>query len=292
MVQSHGRKNLPVIIMALSLNLKFDLVKEGSIFLGEDKGGWIYASQRPKHEVRTPNFYIMPNVLSKNELSEILDFELSEGEDHIWSRERLNVLLQILNESIEVLIPDLDDYEKWEVRPPTQGEWHKANKEGMINKTLGSKEILADAVTANFRGAMMDSRPKTFDGFGPMKWHTTTMEIHPKNINIHALSSAPMDRENDGLSLRLVISPIRDGPPVVVPKQANLKRNILDELLWISVFGIIPSFAIPWLRGMGDYIYSGWANLLFGGLCFGFVTGAFWRPKRPTIYFEDGEILE
>ena len=90
--------------MALSLNLKFDLVKEGSIFLGEDKGGWIYASQRPKHEVRTPNFYIMPNALSKNELSEILDFELSEGEDHIWSRERLNVLLQILNESIEVLM--------------------------------------------------------------------------------------------------------------------------------------------------------------------------------------------
>ena len=83
MVQSHGRKNLPVIIMALSLNLKFGLVKEGSIFLGEDKGGWIYASQRPKHEVRTPNFYIMPNALSKNELSEILDFELSEGEDHI-----------------------------------------------------------------------------------------------------------------------------------------------------------------------------------------------------------------
>ena len=61
------------------------------------------------------------------------------GEDHRWSRERLNVLLQILNESIEVLIPDLDDYEKWEVRPPTQGEWHKANKEMDDKQNLGLK---------------------------------------------------------------------------------------------------------------------------------------------------------
>ena len=37
MVQSHGRKDLPVIIMTLPLNLKFDLVKEGAILVGEDK---------------------------------------------------------------------------------------------------------------------------------------------------------------------------------------------------------------------------------------------------------------
>ena len=52
---------------------------------------------------------------------------------------------------------------------------------------------------------------------------------------------------------------------------------------------VIPSFAIPIARGMGGYATTGWANLLFGGLCAGFVTGAFWRPRRPTVLFEDGE---
>ncbi|MEC8540312.1 MAG: hypothetical protein VXY53_00540 [Candidatus Thermoplasmatota archaeon] len=55
------------------------------------------------------------------------------------------------------------------------------------------------------------------------------------------------------------------------------------------MLGVIPSFAIPWLRGLGDYVYSGWVNLLFGGLCVGFVTGAIWRPRRPIITYEQGE---
>ena len=39
--------------------LKFQMVKAGSVFIGEDRGGWIYSGQRPKHEVRCPDFYIM-----------------------------------------------------------------------------------------------------------------------------------------------------------------------------------------------------------------------------------------
>jgi hypothetical protein len=50
---------------------------------------------------------------------------------------------------------------------------------------------------------------------------------------------------------------------------------------------VIPSFVIPILRGMGDYAVSGWPNLLFGGLCAGFVTGAFWRPRRPTVSYDE-----
>ena len=115
------------------------------------------------------------------------------------------------------------------------------------------------------------------------------MEIHPSNKEIIALSSAPMDRENQGLSLRLVLTPIREGSPVTVPRKADLAGNIRSELIWTVLLGVVPSFAIPWLRGMGDYVYSGWVNLLFGGLCAGFVTGAFWRPKRPVIMYEDGE---
>ena len=58
-----------------------------------------------------------------------------------------------------------------------------------------------------------------------------------------------------------------------------------------TVLGIIPSFTIPILRGFESYAIDGWANLLFGGLCAGFVTGAFWRPRRKTwILNSDGEV--
>ena len=41
------------------------------------------------------------------------------------------------------------------------------------------------------------------------------------------------------------------------------------------------------MRGMGDYASEGWVNLLFGGLCAGFFTGAIWRPRRSVLTFED-----
>ena len=37
----------------------------------------------------------------------------------------------------------------------------------------------------------------------------------------------------------------------------------------------------------GSYATEGWANLLFGGIVAGFVTGAVWRPRRPTVKIED-----
>lgn len=194
----------------------------------------------------------------------------------------------MLNDDISNLVGDLKG--EWEVRCPTQSEWIHAKNSKKINPKSGTKEILADAVSSNYRGAMMDGRPRPFEGHGPMQWHTATMEIHPTDNSVYALSSAPMDRDSYGLSLRLVITPIREKPARIVPKKADYGANIRSELLWTTVLGVIPSFAIPWLRGMGDYVYSGWVNLLFGGLCFGFVTGAFWRPKRPVIMFNDGKL--
>jgi len=90
----------------------------------------------------------------------------------------------------------------------------------------------------------------------------------------------------------LVISPKRDDEVKRVPDNANLAMNIRSELFWTTILGIIPSFTIPILRGFGSYAIDGWANLLFGGLCAGFVTGAFWRPRRPTWALDsEGEII-
>ena len=268
--------------------LVFHHVKANSIFIGENKGGWIYASQRPKHEVRCPDFFITEKPLNLTELSSILDSKLSPGDETTWNKERLSAIISLLNENIADHVTELDG--EWEVRCPTQGEWIHAKNSNKISPESGTKEILADAVSSNYRGAMMDGRPRMFDGHGPMQWHTATMEIHPSNNSIHALSSAPMDRDCHGLSLRLIITPIRKEPAIIVPKKADYGANIRSELLWTTMLGVVPSFAIPWLRGMGDYVYSGWVNLLFGGLCVGFVTGAFWRPKRPIVMFEDGEL--
>ena len=87
----------------------------------------------------------------------------------------------------------------------------------------------------------------------------------------------------------MVVAQIREGPEKKVPVAADMAANIRMELICTLLLGVIPSFAIPVLRGMGDYAFTGWANLLFGGLCAGFVTGAFWRPRRPTIAFDDVE---
>jgi hypothetical protein len=148
-------------------------------------------------------------------------------------------------------------------------------------------EILADGVSDNYRGAMMDGRPRSFTGIGPMANHRTAIETHPNQKGITALSSAPMDRELSGMVARLVITPVREGEAIRVPLNADFSSNIRGEIFWTFLLGVIPSFAIPIARGMGGYVTSGWANLLFGGLCAGFVTGAFWRPRRPTVSFDE-----
>lgn len=269
--------------------LAFHHIEAGSILIGENKGGWIYASQRPKHEVRCPDFYITKTPLDLEQLSSILGTDLAPGDATTWNSERLAAIIKILNEQINEISSDLSSKHQWEIRCPTQSEWVHAKNLGKIVVECKAKEVLADAVSSNYRGAMMDGRPRKFTGHGPMQWHTATMEVHPSNKSIHALSSAPMDRNNSGLSVRLVISPIRDGEPKIVPTKADYGANIRSELLWTTLLGVVPSFAIPWLRGMGDYVYSGWVNLLFGGLCVGFVTGAFWRPRRPVIMYEQVE---
>ena len=86
---------------------------------------------------------------------------------------------------------------------------------------------------------------------------------------------------------RLALSPLREGSEKRVPETTDRWGNLRSELLWTTLLGIIPSFLIPVLRGMGDYATEGWVNLLFGGLCAGFLTGAVWRPQRPMLRYDD-----
>jgi hypothetical protein len=203
--------------------------------------------------------------------------------------EALKRILQASNAAVEQGIEGLDSGTRWEVRNPTESEWRCAEAELGLGLEKKQIEILADAVNSNYRGAMMDGRPRRFEGIGPMALHRAAIETHPSKEGITALSSVPLDRPIEGVVARLVVAQIREGPEKRVPVAADMAANIRMELICTLLLGVIPSFAIPVLRGMGDYAFTGWANLLFGGLCAGFVTGAFWRPRRPTIAFDDVE---
>tara|TARA_B110000467_G_scaffold164138_1_gene192182 strand:- start:2899 stop:3561 length:663 start_codon:yes stop_codon:yes gene_type:complete len=184
-------------------------------------------------------------------------------------------------------VQGLDSDVQWEVRCPSEAEWRCADSAIGLGLEKKQIEVLADAVNSNYRGAMMDGRPRRFEGLGPMALHRAAIETHPSKEGITALSSVPLDRPIAGVVARLVITPIRQGAPKRVPESADMAANIRTELVCTLLLGVIPSFTIPVLRGMGDYVQSGWANLLFGGLCAGFVTGAFWRPRRPTITYDE-----
>jgi len=271
--------------------LEFQKVEAGSVFIGENKGGWIYASQRPRHQVKCPEFFIMEAPITEKQIETISKKINIETNSNLWSGEKLNQFLGFLSKQLNESLEQLDREIEWEIRCPSQGEWYLSLEKNKIITTAKSRELLSDGTSSNHRGAMMDGRPRKFEGFGPMQHHKAAIETHPSKKEITAISSIPMDRDNIGVTVRFVISPIRKGDIIRVPPNSDVLSNIKVEVFWTVVLGVIPSFAIPILRGMGTYAIDGWANLLFGGLCAGFVSGTFWRPKRPTVMYEQGETI-
>ena len=273
------------------LGLEFEMVESSNIFIGTNKGGWVYSGQRPRHEVECPTFYILKNPLSRTQVATILSGpepddnpnDLMEGIDG----SALKVILSHANSNLQKIDKTiLDNDFEWEVRCPSEGEWRIAHEQITLNYPAKKVEILADSPASNYRGAMMDGSPRKSIGIGPAANHRAAIESHPTK-DLVALSSVPMDRSLNDVIARLVISPIRKEPRLMVPKNADFASNLRGELFWMTVLGIIPSFTIPILRGMSDYAINGWPNLLFGGLCIGFVSGAFWRPRRPSITIQE-----
>ena len=267
--------------------LRFQRVEAQSLYLGTDKGGWIYTSQRPRHEVRLPAFYIMTDPLSAADFDSIMGEKREQNDGFQVTAEALKTIMKAGQTLIDSGIDGLDEEQRWEIRCPSEAEWRCAESNFGLGLDKKQIEVLADAINSNYRGAMMDGRPRRFEGIGPMALHRAAIETHPSKEGITALSSVPLDRPIEGVKARLVITPIREGAPQRVPESADMIANIRTEVVCIFLLGVIPSFVIPILRGMSDYAVSGWANLLFGGLCAGFVTGAFWRPRRPTVQYQE-----
>ena len=265
----------------LSKNLDLIEVKSQDIFLGTNKGGWVHANERPRHKVRLPKYQISKNIISQKEFNQIMGIEKSEDgpKDMITT--------DIINEFCSILSKEFDG----EVRLPSQAEWEAAK--GDLSLPLGWTELLADEATGSHRGAPLDGRPRTGEMIGPLSGHRVSQSAHPTRKGVYARVSTPADRPLPKVGFRIVISPERKGDAEIVPENANLVSNVKSELFWITIIGVIPSFCIPIIRGFSSYAIDGWANLLFGGLCVGFVSGAFWRPKRPTWHLdENGKVTQ
>lgn len=261
--------------------IDFLKIESGLTTVGTDKGGWVYASNRPKHEVSIPEYFITKSVLSAQQLSNLIPElnSLDEGLDFTGIDK--DVREQIIGKFADII------EQGYEVRAPSIGEWKRAHDLGMISTSPNNVEVLADSAFSNFRGAHMDGSPRLESMIGPLSSQKAGLQVHPRNQNEFATSAVPQDRRLRNTSLRLVISPKREVPTPKVPNNSDFAKNVRTELLCTLFIGIIPSFLIPVLRGFGSYATEGWANLLFGGIVAGFVTGAVWRPRRPTVKIED-----
>ena len=266
--------------------LEFIPIASGSSWLGSDKGGWIYASQRPRYEVRLPTFYILKKPLTRRQIATLLDEEMDlELPDDPMTGLTIPEI-ETLQEKIAIGLDSMELEDSFDVRLPSFPEWNHAFSN--IELKPGIVEILSDAAATSHRGGMMDGRPRPIETDGPLQYHRLAVEMHPRKTESFATSNIPVDRTLPNTVIRFVLSPPRDKPIRRVPESADLIGNLKTEIFWTTVLGIIPSFLIPIIRGFGSYAIDGWVNLLFGGLVAGFVTGAIWRPRRPSISYEEG----
>jgi hypothetical protein len=221
--------------------LDFKRVPQGSSFLGSDKGGWIYASQRPRYEVQLPDYYILEHPITRGQVAGLL----GENEDVEDSEEPMIGLIESEIEAIRKQIEEQLDISglpgKWEVRSPSFPEWHHARNE--IHLDSGIVEILGDAAAANHRGAMMDGRVRPIETTGPLQYHRLAVEMHPKRKDVFATSNIPVDRSLTNTVVRFVISPVREAPARRVPKTADSWGNFRTEMLWTTLLGISPLFS-------------------------------------------------
>ena len=123
-----------------------------------------------------------------------------------------------------------------------------------------------------------------------MRRYRVCMKSHPKKSGIVFKSQTPIFSAQKDAHLRLLISKKFENEPITIPEEADFASILKQETMFALLIGIIPSFLIPIFRGYSDYVFEGWANLLFGGICVSLASATIWRPRRPTWYLnEEGE---
>ena len=209
-------------------SLQFLKIESSQVYLGTNKGGWVYASERPMHRVELPSFMIMKDPMTEKQFAEILGKKNDSSE----------LRDMVTNDEVQLICETLSSHFEDEVRRPTQSEW-KACEE-LLNLPCGWTELLSDEATGNHRGANLDGRPRTGEMIGPLSGHRVSQSAHPTKENVYFCVNTPGDRPLPKVGFRLVVSPKREGEAPRVPDNANLITNVKSELFWTTILGIIP----------------------------------------------------
>ncbi|MDP6010287.1 MAG: hypothetical protein QF707_00680 [Candidatus Poseidoniaceae archaeon] len=180
-----------------------------------------------------------------------------------------------------------------EVRLPSHAEWVRSKSHLGFELPLACEEILWDHPHNNNRGAPIDGRPRIDDRIeSMMRRYRVCMKSHPKKSGLVFKSQTPIFSAQKDAHLRLLIRRKSENESIKIPEEADFSAILKQEALFALLIGIIPSFLIPVFRGYSNYAFEGWANLLFGGICFSLVSATIWRPRRPTWYLnEEGNEL-
>ena len=143
----------------------------------KDKGGWIYASQRPRYEVRLPIFYILKKAVStRRQIATLLDEEMDlELPDDPMTGLTIPEI-ETLQEKIAIGLDSMELEDSFDVRLPSFPEWNHAFSN--IDLKPGIVEILSDAAATSHRGGMMDGRPRPIETDGPLQYHRLAVEMH------------------------------------------------------------------------------------------------------------------
>ncbi len=256
-------------------------IPEGKILIGSNKGGLIHGSERPRYQAQIQSFKVMDSLLTRKQYAKIMgrDDESEENVDDLpW--EEIENIITIVQEEIGT---------EHEVRLPSHAEWLRSKDHLGFELPLACEEILWDHPHNNNRGAPLDGWPRIDDRMeSMMRRYRVCMKSHPKRSGIVFKSQTPIFSAQKNAHLRLLIRRKSESESIVIPEEADFNAILKQEALFALFIGIIPSFLIPIFRGYSDYVFEGWANLLFGGICFSLVTATIWRPRRPTWYLNEG----
>ena len=172
--------------------MEFIPVESGSSWLGSDKGGWIYASQRPRYEVRLPDFYILKNPLTRGEVARLLgEDEQPENHDEPMTGLTINEI-DSLQSILESAFESMEEDHPLNVRLPSFPEWNHAFSQ--IELRPGIVEILSDAAATSHRGGMMDGRPRPVETNGPLQHHRLACLLYtspsPRDLSTSRMPSS------------------------------------------------------------------------------------------------------
>ena len=135
--------------------LRFIKVNSSQIYLGINKGAWVYASERPRHRVNLPAFMILESPISISQYASII----GEEDDSAGLKD------MVTHDDVEKICTILSEYFDDEVRRPSQAEWKAA--EAMIKLPCGWTELLADEAIGNHRGRKAEIRRNDWPNGGP-----------------------------------------------------------------------------------------------------------------------------